>query len=86
MAMQIVDGDKLDRCLTATADRIREVTGETGEIPFDFLGETGFARYIPSGGGGQYSPRCDVVSTFDWGSLQGYWGFDDVYPTDYPPT
>ena len=49
MAMQIVDGAKLDRSLKATADRIREVTGETGEIPFDFLGETGFARYIPSG-------------------------------------
>lgn len=84
MAMQIVDGDKLDRSLKATADRIREVTGGSAAIPFDFLGETGFARYIPSGGG-QYSPRCDVVMTFDWGSLQGYWGFDDVYPAEYPP-
>lgn len=117
MAMQIVDGEKLDRSLTATADRIREVTGETSDIPFDYAGETGFAAAIPEGGGGilqalvatenrvynppegvdgfsivtvavetpQYSPRCDVVLTFDWGSLQGYWGFDDVYPTEDPP-
>ena len=119
MAMQIVDGAKLDRSLKATADRIREVTGETADIPFDYAGETGFAAAIPEGGGGggtlrpliatenrvytppegvdgfnfvtvavetpQYSPRCDQVSTFDWGFLQGYWGFDDVYPTDYPP-
>lgn len=119
MAMQIVDGDKLDRSLTATADRIREVTGESADIPFDYAGETGFAAAIPEGGGGggtlrpliatenrvytppagvdgfnivtvavetpQYSPRCDQVSTFNWGFLQGYWGFDDVYPTDYPP-
>ena len=116
MAMQIVDGAKLDRSLKATADRIREVTGETGDIPFDFAGETGFADAIPEGGGTlqalvatenrvytppagvagfnivtvaveipQHSPRCDQVSTFDWATLQGYWGFDDVIPTDYPP-
>ena len=116
MAMQIVDGAKLDRSLKATADRIREVTGESAVIPFDYAGETGFAAAIPEGGGRlqplvatrndvftpeegfdgfnvvtvnvetpQYSPRCDQVSTFDWSTLQGYWGFDDVYPTEYPP-
>jgi hypothetical protein len=116
MAMQIVDGAKLDRSLKATADRIREVTGESADISFDYAGETGFADAIPEGGGTlqaliatenrvytppagvdgfnlvtvnveipQHSPRADALSTFDWATLQGYWGFDDVYPAEYPP-
>ena len=27
-----------------------------------------------------HSPRCDQVSTFEWGSLQEHWGWDDVFP------
>ena len=121
MAMQIIDGGKLDRSLTATANKIRQKTGGSAAIPFDYAGETGFAAAIDDieGGGGsavlrplvatengvftppegvdgfntvtvnveipQHSPRCDVVSTFNWGWLQGYWGWDDVYPAEYPP-
>lgn len=33
----------------------------------------------------QHSPRCDQTGTFGWGLLQGYWGFDDVYPTRPAP-
>lgn len=68
MAMMIVDGDKLDRALKATADQIRAVTGDSDEIPFDYEGETGFAAYIPSGG--QHSPRSDYIMNFDWGAQQ----------------
>lgn len=51
---KLVDSTKLDAALEATADAIREKTGDTDDIAFDLATETGFAdavEAIPSGGG-----------------------------------
>lgn len=50
---KLVDSTKLDAALEATADAIREKTGDTDDIAFDLATETGFAEAvasIPSGG------------------------------------
>lgn len=50
---------------------------DTGkEFRFDAEGGTWLEQ--PARGTG--APRCDVVSTFDWGALQQHWGWDDVFP------
>lgn len=55
MAYKWVDETKLNAALTASADAIREKTGDTAQINFDMENETGFEsaiEEIPSGGGG----------------------------------
>lgn len=118
MSVKIVDGDKLDAALAATADAIREATGDSEDIAFDYENETGFAAAIPSGGGGSTpvtttltitengvyappagvdgfsmviagvtarSPRCDMVTDFNWGWLRQYWGWGDDVPEEPVP-
>lgn len=65
---KFVDSDKLDNALVATASAIRDKTGSSDDISFDFGGETGFATAIseiPSGG-----------STFDENADICFWDFD----------
>lgn len=53
MAYKWVDETKLNAALTASADAIREKTGDTAQINFDMENETGFSEAvesIPSGG------------------------------------
>lgn len=53
MAVNIVDRDKLDAALTATASAIRSKTGSSGSIAFDMATDMGFKsaiESIPSGG------------------------------------
>lgn len=55
MAINIVDRDKLDAALTATASAIRAKTGGSGSIAFDMATDLGFKNAvdaIPTGGGG----------------------------------
>lgn len=55
MAYKWVDESKLNAALTASADAIREKTGDTAQINFDMENETGFEsaiKEIESGGGG----------------------------------
>lgn len=50
----LVDGTKLDACMTAEANAIRAKTGGSSPIPYDYANNKGFADVIaaiPSGGG-----------------------------------
>ena len=46
MASVITDKEKLNAGMEATADAIREKTGESAPIPWDYEGETGFAAAV----------------------------------------
>lgn len=46
MASVITDKEKLNAGMSATADAIREKTGESAPIPWDYEGETGFAAAV----------------------------------------
>lgn len=61
---KFIDSDKLDAALEATASAIREKTGSSDEINFDFSGETGFATAvsaIPSGSTPSGTKQINVV-------------------------
>ena len=51
---------------------------DTGK-EFRYDAEGGAWSEQPARGSGG-APRCDQVSTFDWGALQQRWGWDDVFP------
>lgn len=58
MGINIVDRDKLDAALTATASAIRVKTGGSGSIAFDMATDMGFKSAIdaiPTGGGGDWA-------------------------------
>ncbi len=46
MATMVVDSTKLDACLNAEADAIRNKTGGSADLPFDFANNKGFADSI----------------------------------------
>lgn len=117
MPTVITDKEKLNAGMAATADAIRDKTGGSAAIAWDYQGETGFAsaiRAIPSGGEAVLvpltvtenriytppegvdgysmviagvtvrSPRCDHVTTFDWGAQQQYMAWMDGTPEPKP--
>lgn len=64
---KFIDSNKLDNALVATASAIREKTGSSDDISFDFSGETGFATVIS---------EIPTGSTFDENADICFWDFD----------
>lgn len=67
MAYKWVDESKLNAALTASADAIREKTGDTAQINFDMENETGFEsaiEEIESGGGRDMTVTANQIKAY----------------------
>ena len=70
---KIINADKLDAAMTATANAIRAKTGSEAEIEWDYENDTGFASAVAAitgdSGGVHRCPRAEPVSIFRYNTL-----------------
>ena len=84
---KIIDSVKLDNSLEATADAIREKTGSSNDIVFDFSGETGFAAAISAIPTSPESLEEKDVNFFDYDGtvVAAYTAAEFAELTELPP-
>lgn len=88
MSMVVTDGTKLNAGMTATANKIREKTGGSAPIAWDYTNDTGFAAAVDAiqTGGGAVLEALNVSANGDYYPESGVDGYDEVHVTvpSYP--